>query len=212
MRLRNIKGSREMIAESEHVIPNPECYKGRWKELFKNDNPIHIEIGMGKGQFLMRQAAKNPNINFIGIEKFDSVLVRALEKRKQEELNNIYFLRFDAQELLNIFAREEIAKIYLNFSDPWPKERHAKRRLTSQEFLNKYEVVLQRAGSIEFKTDNKELFDFSLAQAKDSVWNIKACTRDLHHDEVLSKGNIMTEYEEKFSLMGNPIYKMILIR
>lgn len=210
MRLRNIKGSRQMIEQSKYVIHNPVAYKGKWKELFMNDNPIHIEIGMGKGQFIMQQAVLNPKINFIGIEKFDSVLVRALEKRSKEVLDNIYFVRFDARELLDIFACGEIDKIYLNFSDPWPKDRHARRRLTSKEFLSKYEVVLNRTGSIEFKTDNEALFDFYIEQVEDTAWKIEASTRDLHHDTVMSEGNIMTEYEQKFSSMGNPIYKMIL--
>lgn len=212
MRLRNVSGSKEIIAENEYVVHNPADYIGKWNEVFHNDRPVHIEIGMGKGQFLMQLAAMNPEINYIGIEKYDSVLVRALEKRENQELTNLYFIRFDAQELLQIFAADDIAKIYLNFSDPWPKDRHAKRRLTSQEFLYKYDMILQKNGTIEFKTDNKHLFDFSLAQVNESKWNIDACTYDLHNDRKMSEGNVMTEYEQKFSSMGNPIYKMIISR
>ena len=132
MRLRNVKGSREVIAATEFVVQDPESYKGRWKELFGNDHPIHIEVGMGKGKFLMQLAQQNPDINYIGIEKYSSVLIRAVEKKKEMEgIDNLYFIRFDADFINDIFDKDEIDRIYLNFSDPWPKDRHAKRRLTS---------------------------------------------------------------------------------
>lgn len=211
MRLRNIPGSREIIASNDYVVQEPQSYKGKWSSLFHNDNPIHIEIGMGKGKFLMELAQKNPNINYIGIEKYSSVLLRALEKRSQVELSNIYFIRFDAQYLNEIFDNYEIDRIYLNFSDPWPKDRHAKRRLTSREYLSKYHQCLKQNGEVIFKTDNRDLFDFSLEEVKKAGWLTKLVTFDLHHSEHL-EGNIMTEYEERFVSEGKPICKMIIYR
>ena len=214
MRLRNVKGSQEKILENPYTIQtdgtNGEDYKGLWnKNIFKNDNPIHIEIGMGKGQFIMGLAAENPDINYIGIEKYSSVLVRALDKKESLETDNLMFLRMDAEDIAEYFAPGEVSRIYLNFSDPWPKDRHAKRRLTSHEFLARYEKILKKDGTLEFKTDNKDLFDFSLEEMKNAEgWELTAFTYDLHHDVVLSEGNVMTEYEEKFSSIGNPICKM----
>lgn len=214
MRLRNIPGSRETIADSDYVIHEEESRAGSWHEIFGNDHPIHIEIGMGKGQFIMALAKANPNINYIGIEKYSSVLLRALEKMEQEEapLPNLYFIRMDAEHITKVFAKGEVARIYLNFSDPWPKDRHAKRRLTSKEFLERYHQILALDGRVEFKTDNRDLFDFSVESVKEAGWNLDAVTYDLHHDEELVKGNIMTEYEEKFSSMGNPIHKLMCSR
>ena len=212
MRLRNIKGSKEVIAASPYVVQNPEDYKGKWSELFHNNHPLHIEIGMGKGQFIHTLASENPDINYIGIEMYSSVLYRALEKQTAEEKPNLYFLRFDAKYLADIFAEHEVDRIYLNFSDPWPKDRHSKRRLTSEGFLNLYHTILNPDGYIQFKTDNRDLFDFSVETAENSpIWNIKELTYDLHHSEFL-EGNIMTEYEEKFSSLGNPICKLIAKR
>ena len=211
MRLRNITGSREVIAESPYVVPEDtlEACPGTWHEIFGNDHPIHIEIGMGKGRFLMDMARLYPEINFIGIEKYSSVLLRAVQKLEEEELPNVRLIRMDAEDLENVFAQGELDRIYLNFSDPWPKARHAKRRLTSREFLKRYEQVLKKEGAVEFKTDNRGLFEFSLEEVKESDWNLEVCTFDLHHDEELVKGNVMTEYEEKFSSMGNPICKLV---
>ena len=203
MRLRNIKGSKEVIAASPYVVQNPEDYKGKWSELFHNNHPLHIEIGMGKGQFIHTLASENPDINYIGIEMYSSVLYRALEKQTAEEKPNLYFLRFDAKYL---------ADIYLNFSDPWPKDRHAKRRLTSEGFLNLYHTILNPDGYIQFKTDNRDLFDFSVETAENSpIWNIKELTYDLHHSEFF-EGNIMTEYESKFVAEGKPICRFVLSR
>ena len=210
MRLRNIRGSREYIADSEFVIHKPQ--KGKWREIFGNENPIHIEVGMGKGQFLMELARQTPGINYVGIEKFSSVLLRAIQKREKMEISNLLFLRMDAEEITEVFAQEEVDKIYLNFSDPWPKDRHAKRRLTSKEFLKRYDQILVPEGRLEFKTDNRMLFDFSLEQVPLADWKLEASTFDLHHDQILNEGNIMTEYEERFSAMGNPIHKMIIYR
>ena len=179
---------------------------------FGNENPIHIEIGMGKGRFLMELATLHPEINYIGIERYTSVLLRAIQKMEECPLSNVCFLCIDAVTLPEIFEEEEIDRIYLNFSDPWPKDRHARRRLTSQEFLNRYDRILAKEGRLEFKTDNRDLFDFSVEEIENSsIWNLNAKTYDLHHDEVLNQGNIMTEYETKFSGMGTPINKMIII-
>jgi tRNA (guanine-N7-)-methyltransferase len=211
MRLRNIRGSRERVAENAYVVHEPEQYKGNWNTLFGNDNPIHVEIGMGKGKFIMQLAESNPQINYIGIEKYSSVLYRALEKMKEKELTNLYFLCFDAEYLNDIFGKDEIERIYLNFSDPWPKDRHTKRRLTSKEFMKRYDGCLKREGEVIFKTDNRDLFDFSLTEIKEAGWELKGVTYDLHHSEYL-EGNVMTEYEEKFVEKGNPIHRLAAYR
>lgn len=211
MRLRNVKGSREKIAGSEFVIHEPQNMKGKWHEFFENENPIHIEIGMGKGKFITTLAQQNPNINYIGIEKYSSVLIRALEKRAEIELNNLIFIRMDAEEIEEVFEKDEVDCIYLNFSDPWPKDRHAKRRLTSTQFLARYDKVLKREGEVIFKTDNRPLFDFSLEQVEEAGWKLKNHTFDLHHSEYM-EGNVMTEYEEKFSAEGHPIHRLVAYR
>ena len=211
MRLRNIRGSRETVAANDYVVNEPEKWKGQWSSLFGNQHPIHVEIGMGKGKFIMQLAAEHPEINYIGIEKYSSVLLRALEKRKETERSNLFFIRFDAEYLNDIFDQEELSRIYLNFSDPWPKDRHAKRRLTSKEFLAKYNLCLKKDGDVCFKTDNRMLFDFSLEEAKLAGWELKEVTYDLHHSEYV-EGNIMTEYEERFSAMGNPIHRLVSYR
>ncbi|MCI8485353.1 MAG: tRNA (guanosine(46)-N7)-methyltransferase TrmB [Lachnospiraceae bacterium] len=212
MRLRNIPGSREAIAENSWCIQDPEQIKGNWHEVFKNDHPIHLEIGMGKGKFLMTLAQQNPQINYIGIEKYSSVLLRGLQKMEEEPLENIRFIRMDAETICNVFQEGEVDKIYLNFSDPWPKDRHAKRRLTSRQFFARYHLILKKEGLVEFKTDNQDLFDFSLEEVEKAGWKLEASTRDLHHDDNMNQGNVMTEYEERFSSMGNPIYKLIASR
>ena len=200
-----------MIAENEYVIHEPENMKGKWKEeVFKNDNPVQIEIGMGKGQFIMQLAADNPDINYVGIEKYSSVLLRALQKMELQPLSNLVFIRMDAEDIEDVFDKNEVDKIYLNFSDPWPKDRHAKRRLPSRQFLNRYENILIDHHTIEFKTDNRELFDFAMEEAPIAGWKIIQYTYDLHNNEEMMKGNICTEYEEKFSSMGNPICKYII--
>lgn len=211
MRLRNVKGSRETIAASQFTIDTPEIYKGKWSEVFGNENPIYIEVGMGKGKFITTLAAMNPTINYIGIEKYSSVLVRAIEKRAELDINNLFFIRMDAENICEIFDENEISRIYLNFSDPWPKDRHAKRRLTSKEFFARYDKILKPDGIVEFKTDNNMLFDFSLEQIPMANWEITKYTRDLHHSD-MNAGNVMTEYEEKFSSMGNNINKLIARR
>lgn len=212
MRLRNITGCREMIAASDYVIHEPQNYKGKWNEIFGNDHPIYIEIGMGKGRFIMDLARMNPHINYVGIEKYSSVLLRGVQKMESDPLPNICFIRMDAEEITNIFGREEVGRIYLNFSDPWPKDRHAKRRLPSREFLSRYDQILVRDGVIEFKTDNHDLFQFALEELEPAGWQLKQMTEDLHHNEEMMQGNVMTEYEERFSSMGNPIYKYVIAR
>ena len=211
MRLRNVKGSRETIAANPYVIKDAEEKKGKWRELFDNDHPIHLEIGMGKGKFLMQLAQDNPDINYIGIEKYSSVLVRALEKREEYEGDNVYFLRMDAEDIPNIFAEEEIDQIYLNFSDPWPKDRHAKRRLTSKEFFARYNQILKKDGVVIFKTDNRDLFDFSLEQVPLAGWKLKNHTFDLHNSEYV-EGNVMTEYETRLVNEGKPICRLVAYR
>ncbi len=212
MRLRNVTGSDEMIAASRFVVHEPAEKKGNWREFFGNTNPIHIEVGMGKGQFIYGMAKANPHINYIGMEKYSTVLLRALQKMEAEELPNLFFLCEDAKIITDIFEKDEVDRIYLNFSDPWPKDRHAKRRLPSRQFLQLFNQVLKPEGTLEFKTDNKGLFDFALEELEPAGWKAQAVTFDLHHDEKMNEGNIMTEYEEKFSSMGNPIYKYIISR
>ena len=214
MRLRNVTGSREMIAESRFVVPE-ETLKdmpGKWQELFGNQHPIYIEIGMGKGKFLHTMAKDHPGINYIGIEKYSTVLLRAVQKMEQEELPNLKLLRMDAEEIAEVFGQGEVARIYLNFSDPWPKDRHAKRRLPSREFLARYDRILAKDGWIEFKTDNRALFDFAVEELEPAGWKARSVTYDLHADPVMMEGNVMTEYEEKFSAIGNPICKYVITR
>ena len=213
MRLRNIPGAEEVVSNSPYCIQNPTELKGKWHSFLENENPIHIEVGMGKGKFIMELAALHPDINYIGIERYTSVLLRAVQKMEDQPLPNIHFLCIDAATLPEIFDKDEVSRIYLNFSDPWPKDRHAKRRLTSREFLARYDQFLKKDGHIEFKTDNQDLFTFSLQEIEESpLWKLDASTRDLHNDPALNEGNIMTEYEEKFSSMGNPICKLITSR
>ncbi|MCM1263689.1 MAG: tRNA (guanosine(46)-N7)-methyltransferase TrmB [Butyrivibrio sp.] len=212
MRLRNVAGSREIIGESRFVIHNPKECKGSWKDIFGNSNPIHIEIGMGKGRFIMDMASLHPDINYVGIEKYSSVLIRGIQKMEEHELPNLCFLRMEAEEIADVFGRGEVEKIYLNFSDPWPKGRHAKRRLPSREFLNRYNEILSIDGNLEFKTDNRELFEFALGELEAAGWNLDRVTYDLHNDAAMMEGNVMTEYEERFSAKGNPIYKYIISR
>lgn len=212
MRLRNVPGSRDMIAESPFTIKDETEWKGRWNEVFDNDHPIHIEIGMGKGQFIMTLAKEHPEINYVGIEKYSSVLVRALEKQQEIELPNIKFIRMEAENIAEVFAPDEVARIYLNFSDPWPKDRHAKRRLTSVQFLQRYENILQKDGHLIFKTDNRDLFDFSLEQVEEAEhWILLNHTFDLHHSEYV-EGNVMTEYEQRFVEKGNAICRMEIMQ
>lgn len=220
MRLRNIPRAEGALAASPEVLKNPEQFCGAFRQtVFQNTNPLHIEIGMGKGQFLLTLALQNPSVNYIGIERYSSVLLRPVEKLASMQAAgetvpaNLRFICMDAADISQVFAPGEVDRIYLNFSDPWPKARHARRRLTSLEYLARYDKILAPDGQVEFKTDNRDLFDFSLEQIETSpVWTLAACTFDLHHDPLLNQGNIMTEYEEKFSSMDHPICKLIARR
>ena len=212
MRLRNVTGSREVIAACDYVIHNPQECRGLWHEVFGNGHPIRIEIGMGKGRFIMDLARQNSDINYVGIEKYSSVLIRGIQKLEADPLSNLYFIRMEAEEITSVFGEGEIDRIYLNFSDPWPKDRHAKRRLPSREFLRRYDEILIPDGVIEFKTDNHDLFQFALEELEPAGWKIVQMTEDLHHNAQMMKGNVMTEYKERFSSKGNPIYKYIIAR
>ncbi|MCR4651231.1 MAG: tRNA (guanosine(46)-N7)-methyltransferase TrmB [Lachnospiraceae bacterium] len=216
MRLRHIKGAEETIAANKYVVQDPTAIKGKWSDFFReireddDDHPLHIEVGMGKGRFIMDMAEANPDINYIGIEMYSSVLLRGLQKMEERDLNNLRFLRIDARYIEDAFAPGEADRIYLNFSDPWPKDRHAKRRLPSRQFLNRFHNILNDSGTIEFKTDNRDLFDFALEEIAPGGFEPVVTTFDLHADEELCRGNIMTEYEEKFSSIGNPICKYVI--
>ena len=211
MRLRHIKGAEQQIAESPFVIHDPEEQKGHWRDVFGNDHPIEIEVGMGKGKFIMDLAAAHPDVNYLGIERYSSVLLRVLQKRAERDLSNIFFLCIDAKEMADYFAPGEVSRIYLNFSDPWPKDRHAKRRLTSPVFMEVYDSILKPDGVIEFKTDNRGLFEYSLESIPAAGWDILAHTFDLHRSD-MAEGNVMTEYETKFASEGKPICKLVASR
>lgn len=207
MRLKKVKDAKETVQKSLYYVENPKEKKGKWNNLFDNQNSIHIEIGMGKGKFIINMAKKYPNINFIGIEKYDSVLVKAVKQLEELEtpLSNLKLLLFDAEEIAEVFEKE-IELIYLNFSDPWPKSKHEKRRLTSSTYLAKYDTLFKEHKNIIQKTDNRTFFDFSLQSIKDYGYTIDEVTYDLYslNDET----NVPTEYEEKFSSLGTPINRL----
>lgn len=207
MRLKKVKDAKERVEASEYYVSTPSEYKGKWNEFFKNNNPIHIEIGMGKGNFVIGMAKAHKDINYIGIEMYDSVMVKAVEKLKQEEkpLKNLKLVLIDAMKIEEIFENE-ISRIYLNFSDPWPKAKHEKRRLTSKIFLEKYDKIFKGQKQIFQKTDNNDLFDFSMVSLVENGYELRNVTRDLHSENV--SDNIMTEYEEKFSNAGIKINKL----
>ena len=206
MRLWNVRGASEIIEKTLYVIKNPEECKGNFKSLFNNDNPLHIEIGMGKGDFIIGMAKKYPDINFIGIEKFDSVIVRAIEKI-EEDIPNLKLIRMDATNIEDIFYKE-VDTIYLNFSDPWPKNRHEHRRLTSIVFLKRYDNLFKGDKKIIMKTDNRKLFEFSIISLTDYNYKIEEISLDLYNDDI--KDNVATEYEKKFHEKGFPIYKIVV--
>ena len=205
MRLKNVKGASETIKTSSYIILNPNDYKGKWNKVFNNDNPIHIEIGMGKGDFIIGMAKLYPNINFIGIEMYDSVIVKAVQKLENENIPNIKLIRMDARLIEDVFDKE-IDLIYLNFSDPWPKKRCAKRRLTHERFLNRYENIFKNKKTIFMKTDNIDLFAFSIESLSEFGYKLKNVTLDLHNSTF--ENNIMTEYEKKFSSKGVKINRL----
>lgn len=208
MRLRHKPWAEDFIqAHPEIVIPNPEELKGKWGNEFKNDNPLHIEVGTGKGQFVTGMAKQNPAINYIGIELYDSVIVSAIENvLAAQPLPNLRLLKVNGADLEKYFDKNDVDRVYLNFSDPWPKSRHAKRRLTHEEFLKRYETILVDKAEIHFKTDNRVLFEYSLISMSAYGMLLKDVSLDLHAS--MPKDNIMTEYEEKFSAKGQPIYRV----
>lgn len=203
MRLRKVKNAQNIIDESQYIIKKPEIYKGNYKNVFENDNPIYIEVGMGKGDFIIENALKNPEINFIGIEKFDSVMVRAVQKLEEYDIPNLKLIKIDALNIDNIFYKE-ISCLHLNFSDPWPKKRHTNRRLTSNVFLNKYDLIFKNTKKIIMKTDNRHLFEYSIKSLTDYEYKINDISLDLYSDNKLD--NIETEYEKKFVSKGMVIY------
>ena len=209
MRLRNIPRAESTIEAHDAVINQPEAERGKWAKVFGNSKPIHIEIGMGKGQFLLNMALAHPDVNYIGIERYSSVLLRAVEKFDRDEyreLENIRFICMDAKELDKVFAPEEVDKIYLNFSDPWPKSRAAKKRLTHERFLNRYENIFKGKKTIFMKTDNTALFEFSIESLSEFGYKLKNISLDLHNSDF--KNNVMTEYERKFSEKGIKINRL----
>ena len=205
MRLRNVKNKEEILNNSKYFIENPYEYKGKWQSFFKNDKPIYIEIGMGKGKFIIENALKYKDINFIGIEKYDSVIARCLPKIP-EGLDNLVIVRLDALNIDKVFLGE-IDRIYLNFSDPWPKVRHSMRRLTSKVFLEKYEGIFKKKKEIIMRTDNRDLYIFSLLSFSEYGYILKEISFDLHKDK---DDLITTEYEDKFTNLGMPIYYVVV--
>lgn len=208
MRLRNIKGAHDIIAKSKYLVQEPSNYKGNFSKLFNNSNPIEIEIGMGKGDFIIEKAKQNPNINFIGIEKYASVLFYAMKKLEETDLPNLKIINIDANTINETFSNE-VDKIYLNFSDPWPKKKHSKRRLTSYIFLNKYKDIFKNNYVIEMKTDNQKLFEYSIVSLSENGYVLKYVTFDLYNDDL--NGNVPTEYEKKFVSIGMNIHKLVAV-
>ena len=207
MRLRKIPRAAEFIAtQPDLAICGGENLKGNWQSIFKKSQPIHIEIGMGKGGFINEMACLYPEINFIGIELYDSVLLRALEKLVENPLPNLRLLHADAVNLTDVFGKGEVSKVYLNFSDPWPKNRHSKRRLTHESFLNVYKEILEVHGKVQLKTDNRLLYEYSLQSFNNYGMNFSDVSVDLHADPESYPNNVMTEYERKFHELGQPIY------
>jgi tRNA (guanine-N7-)-methyltransferase len=210
VRLRYVQGGLERLQSHDKVVIKPEEYKGNWKNKFNNDNPIHVEFGSGRGGFIVQMAEKNPNINYLAFERNSKVIIRGVNKLEEKPKGNFYFVHSDIRKIEDIFNENEINRVYLNFSDPWPKKRHFKRRLTYRSFLGLYEKLLIPHGELHFKTDNVDLFDFSIEELKEARWEISLITRDLHNSEHV-QGNVMTEYEEKFVKRGQAINKLIAI-
>ncbi|MDF2682726.1 MAG: tRNA ((46)-N7)-methyltransferase TrmB [Brevibacillus sp.] len=207
MRLRNIPGAESALREYPTFVDNPLSFKGKWRERFGNDNPIHVEIGCGKGRFINTLAERHPDVNFIAVELKAEVVLRAVQRTEYREIPNLAFVQFNAAVLTDLFADHEISRLFLNFSDPWPKSRHAKRRLTYASFLNTYRQVLKSDGEIHMKTDNEKLFEFSLNQFASERFQMHNITFDLHQSK-LAADNVMTEYEERFSSRGQRIYRV----
>ena len=205
MRLKNVKNAKNIVNSSNYIVENPGEHKGNWNKVFDNDKEIYIEIGMGKGDFIIGMAKLYPNINFIGIEMFDSVMARAVQKLEEENIPNLKLIRMDANEIENVFDKE-IDRIYLNFSDPWPKNRHSKRRLTSHTLLSKYDNVFKDEKIIMQKTDNIDLFSFSIESLSTYGYTLKNVTLDLANNPV--ENNVETEYEKKFKSIDKKICRL----
>ena len=208
MRLRNVKNKEEILSSSSFLVKEPKNYCGNWSNYFNNSNPIYIEIGMGKGQFIRENAKRYPDINFIGIEKYDSVVAKCLPKI-DENLKNLAIVRMDALEIDQVFSHE-VDRIYLNFSDPWPKKRHHLRRLSSRIFLEKYENIFRKDSDICMRTDNSDLFCYSLMSFSEARYVLKNLTLDLHQQ--MPDNLITTEYEDRFSSKGMPIYSVEAVK
>ena len=208
MRLKHVKGSEEAVSKSSFVLHTPEEVKEKLNEM--PGRQLFLEIGMGKGRFITENALLNPDVFYIGIEMYESVMIKAIKRLEDMEDSfplNLMFLRMDAKDIRDFFPDESVDRIYLNFSDPWPKNRHSKRRLPSREFLTIFRSILKAGGDIEFKTDNRDLFDFALKEFEPAGFKLEYKTFDLHSDRAEMEDNVMTEYEEKFSSLGNPICK-----
>ena len=205
MRLKNVKNAKNIVNSSNYIVENPGEHKGNWNKVFDNDKEIYIEIGMGKGDFIIGMAKLYPNINFIGIEMFDSVMARAVQKLEEENIPNLKLIRMDANEIENVFDKE-IDRIYLNFSDPWPKNRHSKRRLTSHTLLSKYDSVFKGKKIIMQKTDNIDLFAFSIESLSTYGYTLKNVTLDLANNPI--ENNVETEYEKKFKAIDKKICRL----
>ena len=208
MRLRSIPNASEMLPSFSNYVPEPGIFKERWSSYFGNYNEIHLEIGSGKGEFIITLAQNNPGINYIAVERCNTIALKLLRRIPETGLRNLAVTSVDAEHLEEFLREGEIGKLYLNFSDPWPKKRHAKRRLTSPKYLRIYERILKDGAMIEFKTDNRGFFDYSLEQFEDSAFEMVASTYDLYNSDLL-EGNIPTEYEMRFHGMGVPINKLI---
>lgn len=210
VRLRYVENAIDRMEEHPRVITEPEKYKGNWEKAFNNNKSIHVEFGAGRGGFIVQMAEKNPTINYLAFERNSKVIIKGINKLSETPPSNFYLVHSDVKKIEEIFEENSIERIYLNFSDPWPKDRHAKRRLTYRNYLKLYEKILIPKGEIHFKTDNVNLFDFSIEELNKENWDITMVTRDLHNSQY-NEGNAMTEYEEKFSKMGTPINKLIAI-
>ena len=207
MRMRKKKNcAARMERCGDVLIKDSETHKGQWSAVFENDNPVHLEIGCGKGGFVAGMAELHPEVNFIAIEKVEDVLVMAMEKAVEKKLQNVRFMSMDAEKIDEYFEKGEISRIYLNFSDPWKKNKQAKRRLTHKNFLDRYKRILENGSYIWFKTDNKQLFEFSLNSFAAENFKLENITLDLHNSKF--EGNVMTEYEKKFAEQGQPIYRL----
>ncbi len=208
MRLRNVRGGRSILESyPSEIILDPSAHRGRWRNLFGNDRPLHLEIGMGKGRFVMGAAQRNPEANFIGMDRMDSAAVRALQRLLADPLPNVRMVVGCASKLETCFADGEVDRLLLNFSDPWPKKAHAKRRLTHVGFLDRYRKVLAPGAELHFKTDDRRLFEFTLEHLSQHGWRLETVNLDLHAAE--PEDNVRTEYEEAFAAEGHPIYKLV---